>query len=252
MRTREILILAALVLAALLSCSDDEKTPVEPPVDDPELTINDQTVAEGNTAVFTVSLDQSADRRVIFSYFSSDISAQANLDYNGVSGVDTIQVGFSSATILVTTIDDDDDEPDETFSLTVTSVSNADIVDSVGLGTINDNDIAGVSYVNGVRPILLGSCASCHANGSSSGGLSLGDLSYDSVIAAKGPNTYIWNNATDSLVVQPGNSALSTLYLKLLSPAPFGGYMPINASSPMDTTLSNRIKDWIDEGAQDN
>ncbi|MCP4684947.1 MAG: hypothetical protein GY867_05795 [bacterium] len=253
MRLREIFLLTILSLVVAASCSDDNKAPVEPPVETPELSIGDLTVAEGNPAIFTISLDRPADRRVVFSYFTVDVSAQANLDYDGVSGVDTIPVDSSGLTILVPTIDDGDDEPDETFTLTLTSVSNADVADSVGIGTIIDNDISGVSFLNDVKPILMGSCGpGCHGFGSSLGGLSLGDLSYDSVIIAKGPNTFLWNNTTDSLVVQPGNSALSTLYTKATSSPPFGGWMPLGGVSPLDTVLSNRIKDWIDQGAQDN
>jgi len=250
MRTREILLFTVLLLIIAASCSNDETTPVESPVV-PELSINNQTVAEGNTAIFRIVLDQAAERRVVFSYFTSDVSALTNVDYVGVSGVDTIPVNSSSVTILVTTIDDGDDEPDEVFSFTVTSVSNAEIADSVGIGTIIDNDIPGVSFVNDVRPILLGSCAlvGCHGGGSASSGLSLGDASWDSVIVAVGVNTGLL--VADSLVVQPGNSATSTLYTKVTASPPFPGQMP-SGFPALTSEQQGRIRDWIDEGAQDN
>ncbi len=250
MLTRVISLLALLCLVVVVSCSDDETTPVEPPVVVPELSIGDQTVAEGNPAIFTVALDQAAERRVTFSYFTSDVSAQANLDYTGVSGVDTIPVDSSGLTILVPTIDDGDDEPDETFTLTVTSVSNADIADSVGMGTIIDNDIAGVSFVNQVRPILLGSCATvtCHGGGSSSSGLSLGDASWDSVMVAVGNKT--GGLFADSLVVRPGFSDSSTLYTEVTSLPLFGIQMPTFLHLTLEQ--QGRIRDWIDQGALDN
>ncbi len=250
MRTRAILIITAVILIVVAACSKDDTTPVEPPVVVPELSIGNQTVAEGNPAIFTVALDQAAERRVTFSYFTSDVSAQANLDYTGVSGVDTIPVDSSSVTILVTTIDDGDDEPDETFSLTVTSVSNADVVDSVGIGTINDNDIPGVSFVNEVKPILLGSCAlvGCHGSGSARSGLSLGDASWDSVMVAVGNKT--GGLFSDSLVIRPGFSDSSTLHTEITSSPRFGIRMPTLDTLTMER--QGRIRDWIDEGALDN
>lgn len=240
--------LLPLVLA--MACSDDE-APVEPPVDLPELSVNDQDVAEGNSAIFRVTLNRAAERRVTFTYFTGDVSARANLDYNPASGSDTIPVDSSAVTILVTTIDDSDDEPDEEFTLTVTSVGNADIVDSVGYGTIIDNDISGISFVNQVKPILVASCAivGCHGGGSASSGLSLGDASWDSVIVAFGFNTGLVYG--DSLVVRPGVSDSSTLYLKVTDTVPFGGRMP-QGRPPLTLDQQTRLRDWIDQGALDN
>jgi hypothetical protein len=82
----------------------------------------------------------------------------------------------------------------------------------------------------------------------------MGDLSYNAVVNAKGPNTYFNDTIPpqDSLVIHAGNSAQSTLYTKTTIDRPFGGWMPLNSANPLDTVLSNRIKDWIDQGAQDN
>lgn len=249
MLNRKMAFLTPLFLLVFGSCSKDE-SPVQPEPDPPVLTIGDKIVAEGNVAIFVVSLDKPAEKRVTFSYFTSDITAQANLDYFSVSGADTIPVDASMISIVVATIDDSSDEPDETFSLTLTSVANAEIGDSVGQGTIIDNDPTGISFAGQVKPILMGSCANCHAFGQSYGGFSMGDLSYSAVINAKGPNTFVLYG--DSLVVKPGNSAQSTLYTKTTSSPPFGGWMPFGNPNPLDTALSNRIKSWIDQGALDN
>lgn len=236
----------------LTSCSDDRRSP-DGPEPLPSLSVSDRTVAEGNTCLFNVSLDRTATSAVAFAYATHDITAIAGSDYTARSGSDTIDVGETSIGILVPTSTDAVSETNETFELVVSTVVGATVSDSVGLGTIvNAGD---VSFSAQVQPLLKTSCAktSCHAGPILQGGLNLGsNADYATVIAATGNATAVVYPSTGGLVVQPGNSSISTLYLKLSATPPFGTWMPPTLPSPLPEEQRNLIRDWIDQGALDN
>jgi hypothetical protein len=250
--TRISRLLPALLPVLLLACSDNNDPTGSDGVP-PKLTVSDQAVAEGNTCLFSVALDKAAPSRVIFDYTTEDLTATSGVDYTAVSGTDTITTGQQNVTVLVPTIDDGTDEPDMTFQLVLSAISGATVSDSVAVGTIIDND-AQVSYSAQVQPLLRTSCAkaSCHASSPAGGSLVLGvNADYNTVINATGTNTALLPGSQDGKVVQPGSSATSTLYTKTTSNPPFGNRMPYQAV-PLTVTQQNLIRDWIDQGAQDN
>ncbi|MGH2705739.1 MAG: Calx-beta domain-containing protein, partial [Actinomycetota bacterium] len=110
----------------------------------PSLSINDVTVNEGDTgtgaANFTVSLSAVSGLNVTVNFATSNGTATAGADYAAASGTLAIPAGSASGTIAVTIGSDVVDEPDETFSVALTSPVNATLVDAQGLGTIVDND----------------------------------------------------------------------------------------------------------------
>ena len=185
MRERSRVHILVALLFGTLSCSDSSRNPADPDPT-PAISVADQTVAEGNTALFRVSLDQVADRAVVFSFATADISAQAGSDYTAVSGTDTVIAGQTGVTVLVLTSDDAEAEDTETFSFQLSSVSGATVSRAVATGTINDNDGGPVSFEQQVQPVLQTSCAKpglCHGSGTPGGGLYLGvEAAYADVI----------------------------------------------------------------------
>ncbi len=231
-----------------LACSDSGDAPNDPNnADLPGLSVGDEEVAEGNAARFDVSLDEAATSQVTFTYFTNGQTAQAGIDFTTVAAADTIPVDSTGVTIVVSTQDDALFESDETFIFTVTAVNNATIIDSVAIGTIIDNDVAGTSFSSEVRPILATSCAKtfCHGGGSAQAGLAMGNATYSEIISATGVNS-------DGLVVRPGDSAASTLYRKTTDPPVFPSRMPSNGPPYLTVEQQQKIGSWIDEGAQDN
>ena len=115
--------------------TDDEATPT--------LSIGDATVAEGPgaVAVFTVTLSGRSSQTVTVDYATSNDTATAGSDYTATSDALTIPAGSITGTISVPVLDDDLDEPDETFTVTLTSPSNAMIDDGEGIGTITEDDL---------------------------------------------------------------------------------------------------------------
>ena len=100
-----------------------------------------------------------------------------------------------------------------------------------------------VSFATDVRPILSANCAvaGCHGTGSTSGGMTLGAATWANVMAASG----------DHGAIVQSTSATSNLYLKVTSSPPFGSRMPAGRA-PLTNAQIAAIRDWIDQGAQDN
>ncbi len=108
----------------------------------PNLRVNDATVTEGGAAQFTVTLTGATAQIVTVNYATSNGTATAGSDYTTATGLLTFAVGQSSQTITVGTLNDVLDEPDETFTVSLSAPVNATFADSVGLGTITDDDNA--------------------------------------------------------------------------------------------------------------
>ncbi|MEZ4593155.1 MAG: Calx-beta domain-containing protein [Chloroflexota bacterium] len=109
-----------------------------------QLTIADISVNEGDSgttdAVFTVTLSPASSQTVTVNYATVAGSATANNDYTPTSGQLTFTPGQTSRTITVPIIGDTNDESDETFTVNLSSASNADIIDGTATGTIVDDD----------------------------------------------------------------------------------------------------------------
>ncbi|PIV33910.1 MAG: hypothetical protein COS34_05275, partial [Lysobacterales bacterium CG02_land_8_20_14_3_00_62_12] len=114
----------------------------------PNLMIDDVTVTEGNagtaTAIFTVSLSAPAPAGgVTFDIATADGSATtADNDYLGQSMAgQSIAAGNNSSTFNVTVNGDTVLESDETYTVDVSNVIGATVVDGQGLGTISNDDL---------------------------------------------------------------------------------------------------------------
>jgi len=110
----------------------------------PSITINDVTVTEGNTATisatFTVRLSTSYNQPVTVIYSTADGTAIAGSDYQAQSGMLTFAPAETTKIINVAVIGDRLAEPNETFSVNLSSPTNAAIADHQGQGTIVDDD----------------------------------------------------------------------------------------------------------------
>ncbi len=112
----------------------------------PALTIDDVAVTEGDggavTATFTVGLSFASENTVTVYYATSNGTATAGKDYTAAQGTLTFAPGQTSRTLDVTVLGDLAIEPNETFTVTLSSPNHATIADGSGLGTILDDDWA--------------------------------------------------------------------------------------------------------------
>ncbi|WP_219017909.1 retention module-containing protein [Shewanella algae] len=95
------------------------------------------SVTEGETAAFTVSIDQVADEDVVVNFTYSGV-AEDGSDFTGVASV-TIPAGSTSVPLDISTINDGIYEGAEDFTVTIDSVSGADA--SIGANNSADTTI---------------------------------------------------------------------------------------------------------------
>lgn len=114
----------------------------------PTVAINDITLAEGNTGTtnFTFTVTRS-DNSTAFSvdYATANGTATAGSDYTAATGTLTFAAGGAlTQTITVSVAGDTVQEGNETFTVTLSNISNpasATFADASGLGTITNDDI---------------------------------------------------------------------------------------------------------------
>ncbi|WP_048441982.1 Calx-beta domain-containing protein, partial [Caenimonas sp. SL110] len=104
------------------------------------LSVDDVAVGEADGfATFTVSLSTPSAVAVTVAYGTTDGTA-GGADYEGTSGTLTFAPGETIQTVVVAITSDTTDEPDETFTLNLSSAVNATIADGQGVGTITDDE----------------------------------------------------------------------------------------------------------------
>jgi Calx-beta domain-containing protein len=132
-------LLAALVLTALSAVPALALPPK------PKLSINDVTVAEGNTgtvaATFTVTLSFASTATVSATFKTADATATSPGDYIGTTGTISFPPGTTTTTLTVQVNGDLFDEVNETFLVNLTKPKNATFQDKQGVGTIVDDDV---------------------------------------------------------------------------------------------------------------
>lgn len=114
-----------------------------PPV--PEITINDASLAEGDSGTktldFTVQLSMTPTKVITVDYATANETATAGSDYQSTTGTLIFNPGETTKTVGITINGDTLVEPDESFFVNLTN-SNTVIADGQGLGTITNDDVA--------------------------------------------------------------------------------------------------------------
>jgi hypothetical protein len=111
----------------------------------PQLSVADVSISEGRKGtkkmVFTLRLSAASASPVGYSVATGNLTATAGSDYAALNlAGQSIPAGATSKTVSVAIIGDLVKEPNETFSLTVSNVSNASVADGYAIGTILNDD----------------------------------------------------------------------------------------------------------------
>ena len=106
------------------------------------LNVSGGSADEGDAVNFTVSLSVASGQTVTVDYATSSGTATSGTDFTAKSGTLTFAANETSKTVSVSTADDSTDEQDETFTLTLSSPTNATLAlnNATATGTINDDD----------------------------------------------------------------------------------------------------------------
>jgi hypothetical protein len=113
------------------------------PLPPPAVSVNDVTIDEGNSgstsATFTLSLPFAHTQNVTVHYETANGTASSGSDYTGLSGNVTFLAGQTSKEINVAILGDRAGEPNESFTLNLSTVDGL-IGDGVGIATIVDDE----------------------------------------------------------------------------------------------------------------
>ena len=114
---------------------------IEDDDDPPSVSVDDAAATEGSPVTFTVTLSAASGWEVTVNWATTGDTATSDTDFTAASDTLTVMPGETTATVAVATEDDTLDEPDEeTFTLTLSSPSNATLGEATATGTITDND----------------------------------------------------------------------------------------------------------------
>ena len=133
----------------------------------PALSVSDVSVTEGTggsrSATFTVSLSTTSAQTVTVNVATANGTATAPGDYTALPSTPvSFAPGVTSQPVSVALVTDAVSEPDETFSLNLSSPTNATIADGTGVATIVDDDPTPTLSINDVA-ILEGTGGTTNA-----------------------------------------------------------------------------------------
>ncbi len=151
---------ALIISATLAACGGSSSStpapppPVSPPPPPPtevdrNLSIDDAIITEGDSGTVVLSFRISAGgllgpgqvfANASVAYATSAGTATEGVDYEAASGTIDIPSDITEVTVDVNIIGDTEIEPDETFTVTLSSPTNANINDGTATGTIRDDD----------------------------------------------------------------------------------------------------------------
>ena len=112
---------------------------------EPVLSVADASATEGDDVEFTVELSRASGRQVTVAWAAAaQTGDSAGVDdFTADSGTLTFTAGERRKAVTVKTAHDDLDEDDETFTLRLSSPTNATLpaVEATATGTIDDDDV---------------------------------------------------------------------------------------------------------------
>ena len=232
-------LVAALSIIILLGCSEDDSPTKSPVARSISISAN-SVISEGQTLSVTVILSPGAGTSVSWTIGVSSLSSTA-ADY--AFPVTTVFVGTDTSVFLIPIVDDALAEGSELFQIKASAFTGQAVpADSVQVRIQPSDGGADVGFAASVLPLLNTHCAGCHI-GVSAGGLNFGSS----------PTAASVRDASGSSGVEvfPGLAAQSFLYLKTTTTPPLGDRMPTGGPYLSDTQ-QNLIRDWINQGCQDN
>jgi Ca2+-binding RTX toxin-like protein len=178
--------------------------------DIPRISIADLQVVEGqnSNALVTVTLSNPSTQIVTVKYSTSNVTAQAGSDYTGATNITlTFNPGEVSKTISIPLIDNNLNEPDESFNITLSTPTNATILDGSSTITISDTLVTNATTVLHilVENLTLTGTANLNGTGNSNGNVITGNSGNNSLTGGISRDTLNGGVGNDTLNGRDGN-----------------------------------------------
>ncbi|MBD2518107.1 M10 family metallopeptidase C-terminal domain-containing protein [Nostoc sp. FACHB-973] len=158
---------------------------------------NNQTIVEGYTspqnATYTVSLSNASTQTITVQYATANGTATAGVDYTSTTGTLTFNPGDTSKVINIPILNDSINEADKTFSLTLTSPTNANLGTTANVTTtITDTLSASVTTTlpTNVENLTLTGTAAINGTGNAGNNILKGNSANNILSGGAGNDIY--------------------------------------------------------------
>jgi Ca2+-binding RTX toxin-like protein len=173
-----------------------------------------QTVVEGITSpqsvTYTVTLSSDSTKTITVQYATGDNTAIAGSDYTATNGILTFAPGFTSQDIIIPILNDSLNEAQETFNLTLSSPTNAQLGTAAVTTTITDTLVtaASTTLATNVENLTLTGTGAINGTGNNGNNVIIGNSANNTLTGLAGNDTLNGGAGNDNLISGDGNDLL--------------------------------------------